>query len=87
MAETKKGAEEKAAALEESDQLRKKMARDIESLQNQIEELQAQNSKLDKSRRRLQDEVSCDAVCSGTVTDKNKNIASVSVIQSRRDTV
>lgn len=59
MAEVKKGADDKAAALEESDQAKKKLQRDIEALQNQIEELQAQNSKLDKSRKKLQDEVSC----------------------------
>ena len=58
MAEAKKGADEKSVALEESDQMKKKLQREMEALQNQIEELQAQNSKLDKSRKKLQDEVS-----------------------------
>lgn len=46
---------QQAAALEE---IRKKQAKDIETLQRQIEELNSINDKLSKSKKKLQSEVS-----------------------------
>lgn len=43
--------------LEEAEQARKKMSRDVETLQARVDELSANNSKLEKTRKRLQDEV------------------------------
>lgn len=50
-------ADDRSALLEEAEQSKKKMARDIETLQGRVDELSANNSKLEKTRRRLQDEV------------------------------
>ena len=57
MGEQKKLADDRSALLEEAEQSKKKMARDIETLQGRVDELSANNSKLEKTRRRLQDEV------------------------------
>ena len=57
MAEFKKMADERSALLEEAEQTRKKMSRDMETLQGRVDELGANNSKLEKTRKRLQNEV------------------------------
>ena len=57
MAELKKMADERSALLEEAEQARKKMSRDMETLQGRVDELSANNSKLEKTRKRLQNEV------------------------------
>ena len=57
MADVKKLAEERSAQLEEAEQARKKVSRDGETLQARVDELSANNSKLEKTRKRLQDEV------------------------------
>lgn len=57
MADIKKMAEERSVQLEEAEQARKKMSRDVETLQARVDELSANNSKLEKTRKRLQDEV------------------------------
>lgn len=50
-------ADERSALLEEAEQARKKMSRDMETLQGRVDELSANNSKLEKTRKRLQNEV------------------------------
>lgn len=57
LAELKKMADERSALLEEAEQARKKMSRDMETLQGRVDELSANNSKLEKTRKRLQNEV------------------------------
>jgi len=57
LAELKKVADERSALLEEAEQARKKMSRDMETLQGRVDELGANNSKLEKTRKRLQNEV------------------------------
>ena len=57
LAELKKMADERSALLEEAEQTRKKMSRDMETLQGRVDELGANNSKLEKTRKRLQNEV------------------------------
>ena len=57
MADLKKMADDRSALLEEAEQARKKMMRDIETFQGRVDELSANNSKLEKTRKRLQDEV------------------------------
>ena len=57
MADFKKMADDRSALLEEAEQARKKMMRDIETFQGRVDELSANNSKLEKTRKRLQDEV------------------------------
>lgn len=57
LAELKKMADERSALLEEAEQARKKMSRDMETLQGRVDELGANNSKLEKTRKRLQNEV------------------------------
>ena len=57
MAELKKMADQRSALLEEAEQARKKMSRDMETLQGREDELGANNSKLEKTRKRLQNEV------------------------------
>lgn len=57
LVEAKKRADEEAevaAGLEES---KKKLNKDIEMMQRQIEELQAANDKLDKSKKKVQAEL------------------------------
>ena len=56
--EQKKLADDRSALLEEAEQAKKKMAREVETLQARVDELSANNSKLEKTRKRLQDEVS-----------------------------
>ena len=50
-------ADDRSALLEEAEQSKKKLSRDIETLQGRVDELSANNSKLEKTRKRLQDEV------------------------------
>lgn len=57
MADLKKMADDRSALLEEAEQTKKKMLRDVETLQGRVDELSANNSKLEKTRKRLQDEV------------------------------
>lgn len=57
MAELKKMADDRSALLEEAEQSKKKLSRDMETLQGRVDELSANNSKLEKTRKRLQDEV------------------------------
>lgn len=57
MAELKKLADDRSALLEEAEQSKKKLSRDMETLQGRVDELSANNSKLEKTRKRLQDEV------------------------------
>lgn len=57
MGELKKLADDRSALLEEAEQSKKKLARDMETLQGRVDELSANNSKLEKTRKRLQDEV------------------------------
>lgn len=57
MGELKKLADDRSALLEEAEQSKKKLSRDIETLQGRVDELSANNSKLEKTRKRLQDEV------------------------------
>ena len=57
MGELKKLADDRSALLEEAEQSKKKLARDNETLQGRVDELTANNSKLEKTRKRLQDEV------------------------------
>lgn len=57
MVDLKKMADDRSAQLEEAEQARKKMMRDIETFQGRVDELSANNSKLEKTRKRLQDEV------------------------------
>lgn len=57
MADLKKLADDRSALLEEAEQNKKKMMRDIETFQGRMDELSANNSKLEKTRKRLQDEV------------------------------
>ena len=56
MAELKKLADDRSALLEEAEQSKKKLSRDMETLQGRVDELSANNSKLEKTRKRLQDE-------------------------------
>lgn len=58
--DAKKLSEERAAALEDADVVKKKMLREMETMQQHSDELQANNSKLEKARKRLQNEVSND---------------------------
>ena len=52
--EVKKKAEEEGEATVQLDELRKKSAKDVDQLQRQIEELQANLDKLNKSKNKLQ---------------------------------
>lgn len=66
MGELKKLADDRSALLEEAEQSKKKLSRDMETLQGRVDELTANNSKLEKTRKRLQDEVRswfCATVC------------------------
>lgn len=55
--DSKKLSEERAAALEDADALKKKMIREMEAMQTHADELMATNGKLEKARKRLQNEV------------------------------
>ena len=57
MAEIKKLADERSSLLEDAEQNKKKIMRDMETLQGRVDELAAFNSKLEKTRKRLQNEV------------------------------
>lgn len=63
MTDLKKLADDRSALLEEAEQSKKKMSRDIETLQGRVDELSANNSKLEKTRKRLQDEVYLESIC------------------------
>ena len=55
--DAKKISEERAVQLEESEQSKKKVQREMEQLMIRVEELTANGAKLEKTRKRLQDEV------------------------------
>lgn len=55
--EAKKKAEEEAENVLQLEESRKKLLKDVEILQRQVEELQAVNDKLDKSKKKLQAEL------------------------------
>lgn len=57
LAEAKKRAEDEAEAAVAFEEARKRCLKDIEALQRQVEELQAANDKLDKSRKKIQAEL------------------------------
>lgn len=57
LAEAKKRAEEEAEAAAALEEARKRCMKDIEALQRQVEELQAVNDKLDKSKKKVQAEL------------------------------
>lgn len=56
-AELKKKADEEGELVAQLEELKKKQTKDIESLQRQVEELQAVNDKLDKSKKKIQAEL------------------------------
>ena len=55
--DAKKKSDEDQAQLEEAMATKKKQDKEIEALQERIDELQAENAKLIKSKKRLQEEV------------------------------
>lgn len=57
LAEAKKRADDESEQVVQLEEQKKKMAKDLESLQRQVEELQAANDKLDKSKKKLQAEL------------------------------
>ena len=57
MIELKKRAEDDTAAVEAADEVRKKMGRDMEAVQARVDQLQADNEKLLRSKKKLESEV------------------------------
>lgn len=57
LADSKKKMEESVGAVESFEELKKKMARDIDALQERINALSDDNEKLNKSKKKLQSEV------------------------------
>lgn len=49
--------EDRATALEDADIVKKRMVREMETMQTHSDELMATNAKLDKTRKRMQNEV------------------------------
>lgn len=57
LAEYKKKADESGATMEELDELKKKVGREVEALMQENEQLRAQSDKFEKSKKKLQQEV------------------------------
>ena len=58
MADAKKKADESQIEVEEIQQAKRKLDNDMKALQENIETLQAENNKMAKSKKKVQEEVS-----------------------------
>ena len=58
MVEMKKRMEEDGSMVDVLEEAKKKMGRDLENMQNRIDQQAAENDKLGKSKKKLQSEVS-----------------------------